>query len=122
MSDLEKCGRDGCNPVQQSRGQMRPEDYHMLFARYHAVTEMFDKYGIYLDVRKFYEDVFNIENDPNSADDVRVSCSKCGKATPWMRRDIEEYRRHGDGDYRRYTTMRDGNLELVHQRWNEGIK
>lgn len=121
MSDLNKCKRDGCNPVQQSRGQMKPEDHHAQFMRWRVISDLVKEHGVLMDVGKFYADAHEVENDAENAQDMRVSCSKCGKATGWMRRDIEEYRRHGDGDYRRYITVRDGNLDLVKQRWNEKV-
>ena len=119
MSDLSTCKRDGCDPIQQSRGQMKPEDHHMQFLRYVAGKKFSEDHGVLLALNEWKEDVYGVEDlGPENANDVRVSCAKCGKATGWMRRDIEESRRHGDGDYRRYVTVRDGNLEKVRERWN----
>lgn len=122
LDGLNKCNREGCHPVLQSRGQMKPEDHHAQFARYHAVATLMEVHGVYMDLGRFYAAAHDVENDAENAHDVRVSCSKCGKATSWMRRDIEEYRRHGDGDYRRYTVVRDGNMESVSKQWNDGVK
>ena len=123
MSDLAKCKREGCGPVQQSRGLMKPEDHHMQFGRYGAVKEIRETHGIYtLDLEEYRRDAFETENEAEFADDVRISCAKCGKATGWIRRDIEEYRRHGDGDHRRHVLVRDGNIDALHQRWNDSVK
>ena len=120
---LNKCGRDGCNPVEQTRGAMKPEDHHMQHARYAAAAKFVEDHGVAVSLKVFHEDAFNIEDlGPDSAADVRISCSTCGKATGWDRRDIEDFRRHADGDYRRYTVTRDGNVDAVRTRWNEMAK
>lgn len=123
MSELLKCSRDGCSPVLQTRGEMRPEDHHTQFARYGAVKNLADEHGVHvLSIDEYRRDAFEVENEPEFSDDVRVSCSKCGKASPWMRRDIEEYRRHGDGDNRRYTVKRDGNMPKLFAAWDGMVK
>jgi hypothetical protein len=121
--DIEKCGREGCNPVLQTRGEMKPEDHHMQFNRYEAAGEFMAEHGVALPLKEFREDAFEVENlgaEHNS--DIRISCSKCGQAIGWARRDIEEFHRHGDADYRRRIVTRDGNMDNVRNRWNEMVK
>lgn len=120
---LSKCGKEGCNPVEQTRGQMKPEDHHMQFNRFLAAekfAQAVEEHGIFLETKNFRRDAHEVEDAGSQNDsDFRISCSKCGKATGWDRRDIEESRRHGDGDHRRHVVVRDGNIDAIRQRWND---
>jgi hypothetical protein len=116
--DIKKCGKDGCNPVEQIRGQMKPEDHHRQFARYVAADEFQQKHGVLVPVEPFRQDAHEVEDlGGEHARDVRISCSRCGKATGWDRADTEEFRRHADGDYRRHMVTMNGNVKAVHERW-----
>ena len=120
---LNRCAREGCNPVEQSRGQMKPEDHHRQFARQVAAEQFVQDHGVGLPIEEFRQDAFEVEDQgPEHNSDIRISCSKCGKATGWDRRDREEFKRHGDGDYRRHVVVRDGNVETLRERWNDMVK
>jgi len=121
--ELSKCGKEGCNPVEQTRGAMKPEDHHMQHARHAAAKELRDTHGIGLPVEDFRKDAHEVEVPAaEHASDFRISCSKCGKATGWDRRDTEEFKNHGPGDNRRHCVTRDGNMDAVRARWNEMVK
>lgn len=66
MAELKTCGKDGCNPVEQVRGEMGPGDYFGQPEDYHTQVEMHD------DIRN----------------DFRICCKKCGKATGWNHKDL----------------------------------
>jgi hypothetical protein len=119
--DLNKCGRDGCSPVFQTRGEMKPEDHHEQFRRIAAAQDFMDEYGVLLPVKSMHEDAHNVEQIAEHATDVRVSCSKCGKATGWDRRGTEEFEKVADGHYKRRILDRDGNIQATVDRWN-GMK
>lgn len=120
--DLNKCGKDGCNPVFQTRGEMKPEDYHELYRRIDAAQAFMDEFGIGLPIRQFHDDAYNTEKVAEHATDVRVSCAKCGKATGWDRRGIEEFEKVADGNYKRRILQPDGNIQATVDRWNAMVK
>lgn len=117
-----KCGKDGCNPVFQTRGDMKPEDHHEQFKRVEAAQKFQDEYGMLMPVQQFHQDVHNVEKVAEHATDVRVSCSKCGKATGWDRRGIEEFEKVAEGNYKRRILQPDGNIQATVDRWNEMVK
>jgi hypothetical protein len=112
MDIINKCGKEDCNPVMQTRGEMKPEDHHMQHQRLVAVQ------AAGLPDETFRKDVNEVDVEDEHKHDVRVSCSKCGRATGWDRRDTEEFKTHGPGDNRRHTVTRDANIPNVVARWN----
>jgi len=128
MIQLKKCSKVGCDPVEQNRGDMGPKDHHMQHNRYEAV-ELFasdiENHGIWMDVKNFRRDAYEVEDlGIDNAYDFRISCSKCGKATGWDRRDIETFISTGLAENRRQVVPggRDGNMDKVRQRWNDMVK
>lgn len=120
---LKKCSKEGCNPVEQTRGNMKPEDHHQQFKRHDAAVAFMEEHGVSMPVQKFHADAHDVEDmGSEHASDIRISCSKCGKATGWDRKDTEEFKRHADADHRRVTIAVDGNKDAVRARWNEMVK
>jgi hypothetical protein len=119
---LSKC-KCGGEPVEQTRGQMKPEDHHMQFARHGAAKQLMEDHGVGLPLKTFHEDAFDVEDlGPEHASDFRISCPDCGKATGWDRRDIEKFENRAPGDTRRVMVTRDGNMDAVRERWNDLVK
>lgn len=119
---LNPCHVCGTHPVEQSRGQMTPEDHHMQYARYGAVKQLAENHGLLLDVNEFRRDAFEVENQGSEhASDMRISCPNCGNATGWDRRDIEEWRDSGGGPGHqiRIPKVPHGNVENIRKRWND---
>jgi hypothetical protein len=119
---LKLCGKPNCDPQEQVRGKMTPEDHHMQYRRAEAAENLMHEHGVYLDLADFWADAQDVEDlGIENANDVRISCAHCGRATPWDRVDIEKFERRGDGDTRRVTVERDGNLDKTYKRWNDMI-
>jgi hypothetical protein len=121
---LKKCGRDGCNPVAQTRCEMKPEDYHMQMMRYEAVKSFTDDIAVHgigtLKVKDFWRDAHEVDASGRDDDwDMRVSCSKCGLCIGWDRRDIEKYENVSLSVNKRVVVARDGNLNAIWERWND---
>lgn len=107
---LNPCGKCGSPAVEQTRGTMGPGDYR------DAAHVIKHDDGIVERDMNYHQKVERSSEDDH---DMRVACSKCNNATGWDRRDVEAFRRHGDGDNRRYVVTRDGNMENIRKRWNE---
>ena len=123
MVTLNTCGKEGCNPVEQMRGEMRPEDHHSQFNLYDAAKKFTEEHGVALPLKAFYDDVYEVEDmGPENSSDIRISCSKCGKSIGWGRSDIEEFKKHAPGDTRRHVVTRDGNKDNVRSIWNRIVK
>jgi hypothetical protein len=119
---LKKCDREGCNPVLQVRGKMEPKDHHMQFNRVNAAEEFQREHGVGLPIADFHADAHDVEDaGPEHASDMRVSCSKCGKATGWDRVDIEKFENRAPGHTVRVVVERDGNKENIVNRWNASV-
>lgn len=127
MIELKKCDKVGCNPVEQTRGEMKPQDHHMQHNRYEAVAAFasdIENHGIFMSVPNFKRDAYEVEDlGLENAYDFRISCSKCGKATGWDRRDKEVFVNVGLAENRRQVVAggRDGNMDTVRTRWNEMV-
>ena len=106
---LNKCSKDGGEPVEQTRNQMKPEDHHVEYKRHLA-----DPDSAYIK-----KDSHHVSLEDEHALDVRISCPKCGNSTGWDRRDIERFENKAPGDTRRVSVTRDGNLDNIRKRWNE---
>jgi hypothetical protein len=116
MLNTCKCGGE---PVEQTRGEMRPEDHHMQYARHAAAVKFMEEHGVLLPISDFHADANDVQDlGPDNASDVRIACPKCGSATGWDRRDIEEFKNHAPGDNRRHVVVRDGNLQSIRDGWN----
>ena|ERR1700746_1343461 len=126
MIELKKCAKDGCNPVEQTRGQMKPEDHHMQFNRYKAVKAFHDEietHGVLMKVGDFKKDAYDVEDlGPANNHDVRISCSKCGISTGWDRRDTERFELRAPAEWVRVCVERDANMNNVRQRWNDMVR
>ena len=122
---IKHCGKEGCNPVEQTRCEMKPEDHHLQWNRLKAMEEFakdFPNHGISIDLSTYRKDVYEIELEDEHRYDFRISCSKCGKATGWGRRDTENYVRKADAQNIRHVVTRDGNMEYIRALWNQMVK
>lgn len=119
---LNPCKACGGTPVEQTRGQMNPEDHHAQFLRLEPAAAA-RKVGILIDLDDLHNDVYDVEDQgEDHATDMRVSCPKCGNATGWDRRDIEEFRDLGaanPGHKIRVPKTPHGNVENIRKRWND---
>jgi hypothetical protein len=123
MTELKKCLQADCNPVEQTRGRMKPEDHHLQVIHLKIINDMVTQGVPVRNASEFHRDVHEVEpSHEENQRDFRISCSKCGRATGWGRADIEETRRHADGDYRRHTVVSDGNKDNIRQQWNNLVK
>ena len=86
---LLKCGNDGCDPVEQIRGEMKPEHYHDIRLR-----------GYPRDAEKPEELFDGLEGErgpgaqgvpTTNRTDFRICCPKCGAATGWGKRDLPRH-------------------------------
>jgi hypothetical protein len=119
---INKCSDPGCNPVEQVRGDMKPQDYHTQYARWEAVSLLAREHGLLmLDPDEYKRDAFDVEEGGDGASDIRIACSKCRRHTPWGRADLEGWHNHGPADNRRYCVKRDGNKDNVRAGWNEMV-
>jgi hypothetical protein len=106
---LKPCGKGGCAPVEQLRGDMRPGDYYDVIAS-NPFGEPFpvhlakmlggvpepEKYGLPVrdhgDIEVLtsqgYADYHMVEVHENNSRDFRICCKTCGKATGWTQRDV----------------------------------
>lgn len=92
---LKTCGKDGCCPVEQIRGEMRPGDYFDVIANNRigvpgALPEP-EKYGIPISEGDDCGDnrpEHCVEMNDAIKDSFRICCKMCGKATPWGAQDI----------------------------------
>lgn len=116
---LNVCSKCGAEPVEQTRGQMKPEDHHAQHRRYHGAVKFQDEFGVRLPTRQFREDCHNVENHEDHATDMRVSCPGCGNATGWDRRDIEQFKKIADGNHVRIPVTPHGNVDNIRKRWND---
>lgn len=90
---LKTCGRADCAPVEQTRGDMRPGDYHDIIAanspeRWGGIKEP-HKYGVVQGSPEAAaaDAAHIVEMNDADRDDYRICCKFCGKATPWNKCD-----------------------------------
>lgn len=93
---LNTCAKDGCCPVEQTRGEMGPGDYFDVIANNKpgfpgGVPEP-EKYGHPLRYGEAIPEGVRaehcVEADDSMNENFRVCCKTCGKATPWGTQDI----------------------------------
>lgn len=96
MTDLKTCGREGCCPVEQIRGELKQGEYYDVIANNapgaHSGRVLdAEQYGIPL---RDGEDIGDrnpahcVEIGPHNENDFRICCKTCGKASPWGTQDI----------------------------------
>lgn len=120
---VKTCGKDGCEPVEQIRGELGPGEYYDVIAHstkrfVYGVVEEPEKYGVPvrqgvenvvanvtvrhdetidqvltrynagLDPEQQYQTKHCVEITPVNANDFRICCKKCGKATAWNPKDL----------------------------------
>jgi hypothetical protein len=85
MSELKTCGKEGCRPVMQVRGEMGHGDYvDVIKAHEHVMP---NPALSRVDMHSSYDLHEIIEMEEDSKSDIRICCYKCGKVTGWQRRD-----------------------------------
>lgn len=96
---LNTCGKEGCCPVEQIRGEIGPGEHYDVIAnnrveRFGGVPEP-EKYGIIIwpTVAGNFDCGENrpehcVEMTDAMKDSFRICCKTCGKATPWGAQDI----------------------------------
>lgn len=82
---LNTCGAEGCNPVEQTRGRMGPGDYADVIKSHRHVTP--NPSNSLVDMVSSHDLHLIVERDESSQDDVRICCMTCGRVTGWQRRD-----------------------------------
>ncbi len=120
--------QNGCQPVEQVRGEMGPGDYYDIIAYNRvpvpgAVPEP-EKYGFQIwdqsskpwGIEGFADErVYQVpdgirpehcvEMNENNKNDFRICCKTCGKATPWGAKD--------------FPGMPDAGADWIRKRWSE---
>jgi hypothetical protein len=81
---LKTCGKKGCRPVEQVRGQMGPGDYADVIASHRHVRPSADSA---VNMESAQDMHLLVEMNDEIKDDVRICCLTCGKATGWQRPD-----------------------------------
>jgi hypothetical protein len=92
---LKTCDKPGCCPVEQTRGELGPGDYHDVIAnnrvQYPGAVPEPELYGI---------PIWNeagcgssrpehcVELNDHNKDDFRICCRTCGKTTQWGLKNI----------------------------------
>lgn len=81
---LKTCTKEGCRPVEQTRGQMGHGDYmDVIVAHRYVVPNPASS----VDMVSSHDLHLIVDADKDSASDFRICCMTCGKATGWQRRD-----------------------------------
>jgi hypothetical protein len=111
---LKTCGKDGCMPLEQIRGELRPGDYHDVIANNRsgfpgAVPEP-EKYGIPVEGEDCGDNnpAHCVEINDGNRNDFRICCGACGKATPWAAKDLPG--------------MPDAGADWTRKKWNEAAE
>jgi hypothetical protein len=93
MAELKTCGREGCAPIEQTRGDMRPGDYHDVImanqkSRAGGIDEP-EKYGVIegSPEAETANPAHVVEMSDGIRGDVRICCKTCGCATGWNKAD-----------------------------------
>lgn len=90
---LKTCGKTGCNPIEQTRGEMKAGDYHDVIASHSG-----QRFGTIPDPHLYGTPVGSPEAETARAEhlvempedgraDFRIVCTTCGKATGWNKAD-----------------------------------
>jgi hypothetical protein len=80
--NLKQCGKNGCRPVEQTRGQMGHGDYADVIASHRHVVP--NPAQSFVDMESSHDLHTLVEMDESAKNDFRVCCMKCGKTTPWQ--------------------------------------
>lgn len=118
--DLKTCGKPGCAPVEQTRGQMGNGDYALyvgswrmtgdvpadLLKSLHALqlgptgNAEADAAG-----HERYHEFVELNDD--NRNDIRIFCKACGKASGWNKRDVPGMPGVGS--------------DFIRKRWNDSV-
>lgn len=92
---LKTCENAQCAPIEQTRGDMGPGDYHDVIANNHMRAQMIggvqdpQLYGVPQGSPE--AETANpghvVEMSEDGKTDFRICCKTCGKATPWNKAD-----------------------------------
>jgi hypothetical protein len=75
---VKRCADPSCDPVEQHRGKMGPDDYFDVLTNDRAAAESNR-------VPPQYHE--HVELDASNATDVRIICRKCHRTTGWNKGD-----------------------------------
>lgn len=85
---------DGCEPVEQIRGEMGPGDYYDVIANNKGATGSVpepEKYGYPIydnEIPDGINPAHCVEMHDGIKDSFRICCKKCGRASPWGAKDF----------------------------------
>lgn len=88
---LKTCGKTGCNPIEQIRGNMKAGDYHDVIAS-HAKSDSMSDPHLYgtpqgSDEASTARAEHLVEMPEDGRNDFRIVCKTCGRVTPWNKSD-----------------------------------
>lgn len=94
MTNLKTCGKVGCNPIEQIRGEMDAGDYHDVVAAHQnrgglgGISDPL-KYGTPAKPGEDSQDGHHVEIEDSNRHDYRIVCTTCGAATGWNKADVD---------------------------------
>lgn len=103
MSELKTCIKEGCRPVEQTRGQMGHGDYMDVIVAHQHVLPNPSQSAI--DMHSSHDLHLLVEEAEGT--DIRICCMKCGKVTGWQMRDAPG--------------MPGVGIEFTRTKWNNGV-
>lgn len=91
---LKTCANPGCEPLEQTRGEMKPGDYHDIIIAnrgnpWSDIKEP-EKYGVLAGTPEAVlpeNNGYVVEISDDGRADFRICCKVCGRATPWNKSD-----------------------------------